>query len=190
MWHGHEPCNHTFYTPLISCYQRRPKDIPQLLLDRNNTITLCNIHIKTITKVCSYEEAMYSNSWTHIKSDAFSHKCVKTDIKEMHLKQGVIRQLSEVFDKCCAKLTIFEPSMWLEQTYGTIFISTVCLPIIQRWHTNVNKLLLLILKCVLRYIQRTKCRPRTWWVVTWIAIGGLWSARHLAGLTEWITLIF
>ena len=74
-----------------------------------------------------------------------------------HLEQGTIGQLSEVFDKYRDKLTIFEPFMSLEQTYGSIFILTVCLPIVQRWHTNVNKFLLLFLKCILRYIQRTKC---------------------------------
>ena len=67
-----------------------------------------------------------------------------------HLKQGTIGQLSEVFNKCCDKLIIFEPFMWLEQTCGTIFILTVCLPLVQRWLTNVNKLLLLFWKCVLR----------------------------------------
>ena len=73
-------------------------------------------------------------------------------IKHWHLKQGKIGQLSEVCDKCSVKSIIFEPFMWLEQTYGSIFISTVCLPIVQRWWTNVNKMLLLFLKCVLRYI--------------------------------------
>ena len=47
-------------------------------------------------------------------SNSRSIYCININI---HLKQGTIRQLSEVFDKCCDKLIIFEPFMWLEQTY-------------------------------------------------------------------------
>ena len=62
-----------------------------------------------------------------------------SDLSHSHLKQGMIGQLTKVFDKCCGKSIIFEPFMWLEQTHGIIFILTVCLPIVQSWPTNVNK---------------------------------------------------
>jgi len=68
----------------------------------------------------------------------------------LHLKQGTIRQLSEVCDGFPDKLIIFAPFMWLEQTYGTIYILSLCLSIVQREHTYVKKLLLLFLKLVFR----------------------------------------